>query len=272
MPKKTLWTYEQMISAIAESYSIAEVCRKIGLVPLGGNYKTVNFFIKTNNLDTKHFSGQGWSRGKKVTCNPGHDINTFLTKNSSHSTQHLKHRLLKEGLKEYKCESCGFNTWLGEPIPLELDHIDGDKFNNIFENLRLLCPNCHSQTPSYRGKNKNKQSKYDYSQKEYLTYVGKKYLHPKQQKKKIHINKTCSDCDKIISESAIRCKKHAGLGIRAKITWPDPNDIVKELQTKSYLELSKELGVSDNAIRRYLLRRDITPPKGPMISKYLRMK
>lgn len=67
-------------------------------------------------------------------------------------TAHLSKRLVKEGLKEYKCEKCQIDTWNGEPISLELDHIDGCSTNHILNNLKLLCPNCHSQTPTYRSK------------------------------------------------------------------------------------------------------------------------
>jgi len=65
----------------------------------------------------------------------------------------LRIKLLREGLKEAKCERCGNVEWLGLPIPLEVHHINGDKSKNELSNLQLLCPNCHALTPTYRGKN-----------------------------------------------------------------------------------------------------------------------
>ena len=65
----------------------------------------------------------------------------------------LRQRLIKEGLKLHQCESCLCETWMGQPIPLELDHINGDRWDSRLENLRLLCPNCHAQTDTYRGRN-----------------------------------------------------------------------------------------------------------------------
>lgn len=65
----------------------------------------------------------------------------------------LRRKLLREGLKEYKCECCNNNQWNGLPIPLEVHHKDGDKTNNELSNLQVLCPNCHALTPTYRGKN-----------------------------------------------------------------------------------------------------------------------
>ena len=69
------------------------------------------------------------------------------------STYHLKERLLKEGVKECKCECCGNTKWMGEPIALELHHVNGVKDDLRIENLQILCPNCHAFTDNYRGRN-----------------------------------------------------------------------------------------------------------------------
>ena len=76
-----------------------------------------------------------------------------------YSTLKLKNRLIKENLIEYKCSICGIDSWLGKEIKLHLDHIDGNSHNHLYENLRLLCPNCHSQTETYCGKNKKNKKK-----------------------------------------------------------------------------------------------------------------
>ena len=65
----------------------------------------------------------------------------------------LRKKLLREGLKEPKCEHCGNSVWMGQPIPLEVHHCDGNKTNNVLSNLQVLCPNCHALTSTYRGKN-----------------------------------------------------------------------------------------------------------------------
>ena len=71
----------------------------------------------------------------------------------SYQTNKLRIRLIKEGIKSHECECCGVTKWLDNPISLELDHIDGNRNNHKLSNLRILCPNCHSQTSTYRGKN-----------------------------------------------------------------------------------------------------------------------
>lgn len=73
------------------------------------------------------------------------------------SRTHLKGRLIKEGLLKEKCSVCGIVDWMGRPLSLHLDHINGKPKDNRIENLRLICPNCHSQTETYSGKNVKKQ-------------------------------------------------------------------------------------------------------------------
>lgn len=87
--------------------------------------------------------------GKKI------DLAEILEgKHPEYQTFKLHKRLLKEGIKEHKCEICGNTMWNGEKIPLQLDHIDGNPHNHLLNNLRMLCPNCHAQTETYCGKNK----------------------------------------------------------------------------------------------------------------------
>jgi 5-methylcytosine-specific restriction endonuclease McrA len=71
-----------------------------------------------------------------------------------YQTLKLKKRLIKEGIKENKCDICGITEWNGKLISMQLDHINGDSHNHKLENLRMICPNCHSQTETYCGKNK----------------------------------------------------------------------------------------------------------------------
>jgi len=142
-----------VVRAVAESYSIREVLRKLGLVPAGGNYETVRKVIRAFGIDSSHFTGQGHLRGKT------HDFNKrplaeILRRGKVENTFRLKRRLVASGLKAQRCECCDLTTWLGRPVPLELHHRDGDRTNNTLDNLELVCPNCHALTDNYRGKNK----------------------------------------------------------------------------------------------------------------------
>lgn len=147
------YTEEQFIEAVKTSTSVRQVLSKIGVKEAGGNYKVARDKIKRLNLDTSHFTGMGWLKGQthKHTTKP---IEYYLTEDSYHQSYKLKLRLISEGIKKHKCECCGIIQWRGQPTPIELDHINGNNRDNRLENLRLLCPNCHAQTDTYRGRNK----------------------------------------------------------------------------------------------------------------------
>ncbi len=84
---------------------------------------------------------------------PGTALHLVLVNGRLFRTGHLRQRLIAEGHKQARCERCGGTEWNGQAIPLELDHINGRRDDNRLENLRLLCANCHAQTPTYRGRN-----------------------------------------------------------------------------------------------------------------------
>jgi Bacterial regulatory proteins, luxR family/HNH endonuclease len=93
-------------------------------------------------------------RGDLVSRPHAAPIETYLVKGRRTNRTHLKHRLLAAGLKEHRCERCGIDSWLGEPLSMALHHINGDGLDNRLENLALLCPNCHAQTPNFSGRNR----------------------------------------------------------------------------------------------------------------------
>jgi len=148
------YTEEQFIDAVKSSTSIRQVLSKLGLKEAGGNYSITKTRIKNLGLDTSHFKGQAWNKGKKL--GPRKSVKELLTNDRKYPYQShkLKNRLLQEGIKVHQCECCGITEWREKPTPLELDHINGINYDNRLENLRLLCPNCHAQTDTYRGRNK----------------------------------------------------------------------------------------------------------------------
>jgi len=145
------YTKEQFIQAVKENYSIRAVLEQLNVKPAGGNYAVARKYIEELGLDTSHFKGQGWSKGKKT--GPKRPIEDYLTNKCSITSYKLKLRLIAEGYKEHKCECCGLTEWQGKPISLHLDHINGIHQDNSLDNLQILCPNCHSQTSTYAGKN-----------------------------------------------------------------------------------------------------------------------
>ena len=149
------YTEEQFIEAVKVSSSYADVCRHIGISPKGGNLNTVKRKILELGLDMSHFTGQRWNKGLKAGEHPAikaKPIEEILVENSGWTSHNIKNKLIKLGIKEAKCEVCGNTEWLGQPIPLELHHINGVHTDNRLENLQILCPNCHAQTDNYSGK------------------------------------------------------------------------------------------------------------------------
>lgn len=134
---------------VNKSSSITEILHNLGYSKNSGRiYKKIKDLIDTNDIDISHF---------KINTNIGrYNLNDILIENSPYkNTNSLKKRLIKENYIKNKCDKCGIgDKWNGLPLILQLDHINGKNRDNRLINLRLLCPNCHSQTTTFSGKNK----------------------------------------------------------------------------------------------------------------------
>ena len=153
MAKQRKYTDEELENAVKSSQSMRAVLQKIGLRPAGGNYESVSKRISELEFDTSHFLGQAIVRGRSHSYGT-RPLESILVHKKLENTWRLKKRLISERYKEHRCERCGRERWEGNPIPLELHHIDGDRTNNELRNIELLCPNCHALTDNFRGSNK----------------------------------------------------------------------------------------------------------------------
>lgn len=149
-------TDEEFREIVSQVRSIASLLRELGLKPAGGNYKSMHQRISALGVDTSHFTGQASNRGRVFGSK--YPLEDYLSNKRSIKSYNLKKRLLKECVLVAKCYSCGITEWMGLPAPLELEHINGNSEDNSLDNLTLLCPNCHAQTETYRGKNIRKAS------------------------------------------------------------------------------------------------------------------
>ena len=136
----------EFVKVCNESQSMAKAASELGL-----HFNTFKkYAIKFGCYNTNQ-SGKGINKKHNGNKIPTDEILAGL--HPQYQTNKLRLRLIKEGVKEAKCEECGIVDWNGKPVSLELDHIDGNSKNHLLNNLRILCPNCHSQTETYRGKN-----------------------------------------------------------------------------------------------------------------------
>ena len=156
LPQLYFYTEEQLRNAVKYSSSLAETLRFLGIPITGSHYGQIRPKIQKLALDTSHFKGQSWSRGKTFLPNV-EKATAWLCENSNANRDGLKKRQVKLSILENKCAVCGnTGTWCDTQLVLHLDHINGKNRDNRLDNLRLLCPNCHSQTETFAGKNKKR--------------------------------------------------------------------------------------------------------------------
>lgn len=259
---------------ISESTSVSEILKKLGIAAKGSNHTKLSKFLKESDFDISTLVGRHIKRYNDKGI-PKKWLSEILKENGSGNSNALKKRLIDYGVKKYKCENpkCGITEWCGEPIELELHHINGNHYDNRLENLVLLCPNCHSQTSNFRtseGLNKIlsdiaiKESKsaienlleYESKRKEEIIKNKVKYGKVTKAIKKECDIKYCEQCGKPIEG---RGKKFCSL--KCLSDYKKANEtiktetIVKESKNcKSLLELAKHFNMSDNGIKKRLKR------------------
>ncbi len=213
---------EKLKEIIKESYSVSEVLTKCGVSnKSSNNYNKLYEIVHDHSISIDHFNRNINNKGIKKS------LDDILVKNSNYTnTTQLKKYLVRDNLIEYKCsgEGCSIeNTWNGKPIVLHLDHINGINNDHRIENLRFLCPNCHSQTETYAGRNMSKE------RTEYKKIITDLDIEPKKVKIREVKPKKESKFDKLVEK-----------------------DFIQEIVDSSFVKVGKKYGVSDNTIRKWV--------------------
>jgi HTH domain len=251
MPRQSKYIVPEdvFIQAVKESFSIAEALRKMGCpVRWGGAYKQFHIRVKQLQLDTSHFTGAGHLKGKTHNWSKRAPLEELLIQGSNLIlTVRHKRYIIEAGLLENKCVICQLTgTWQDKPINLQMDHINGDPFDHRIENLRLLCPNCHSQTDTFCARNKEPGAGRSSKNQDEVKFVRTKKIW-----ECILCHNECKDGAKYCNACWRSRRKELQTYTQPdKIVWPSLEELLLRLETMSYLQLAKELGVSDNAIRK----------------------
>lgn len=155
--KREKYTKENLETLAKDAISVSDILRSLGLALSGGNHSHIKSRLVKFDIDVSHFVGSRFNAGERhMRLNKlSHEVvlsNNRL--NGRREQSHILRRaLVSFGVKEI-CSICGCSNWNGKELRLQIDHINGDGCDNRPENLRFLCPNCHSQTENFGSKNK----------------------------------------------------------------------------------------------------------------------
>lgn len=229
--KKTsiIWTMQsdQFCELVKNSTSLGQILLHFGLTYTGSNSRTLKNRIKQESIDISHIKlGINSNKGRKFRHKKMAKLSDILTTNSSYDRHRLKKRLVNECNFQYMCSSCGVSdTWNNKPLTLQLEHKNGINNDNRIENLCLLCPNCHSQTDTFSGRNKKHLQKFD------TCHCGNK----KQSK----------------SKQCFKCNNKSDKLSQRKVIWPTKDELQILISKHSFVQIGKMYGVSDNAVRKW---------------------
>jgi len=153
MTRRVKYTKEMLEEAVRDSTNFAEVMRYFGLKPNGGHHTHLSRRIRALGIDTSHFTGRPRLPAGVVVKRHWTTILVETPAGSARTKPHLLRRALIESGRPHKCEGCGTEPlWCGNTLVFHVDHVDGNPNDSRPENVRFLCPNCHSQTPTWAGR------------------------------------------------------------------------------------------------------------------------
>jgi hypothetical protein len=232
-------------------------------------------------IDFSHFKGQAANKGKAFV-GQRQDIQLYLSNQLPIQSHTLKLMLIRDGLKEHRCEVCRRTEWNGKPIPIQLHHCDGNNCNNALNNLQILCANCHAQTETYCSKNRVKVRSQDrpVSDAELASHIPLSE-NASQVLRAVGLSLSMSHYRRITrvlnANPELRFRKRAipqqpksdpYWRIRdrpecRKIVRPSKEDLERLVWIKPTQQLAADLGVSDVVVGKWCARYNISkPPRG----------
>ena len=229
---------------ISKNTPKAEICRVLRIKP-----ETLNSFLKSIGVDYKGNSG----RKGRPHFSERISVYYYLENNKIINASKLRKLLIRDGLKEEKCECCGLTEWMGKKIPLELHHVNFNHNDNRLENLQILCSNCHGIAHDYCNTKYTKESSIDMDALEDILNpkeIDTKFFPKKKQKGP---EKEKNETEKTKRNKSINpTEKEMEYHIRErKCERPSKEELNKLICEKPFLQIGRMYGVSDNAVRKW---------------------
>ena len=231
--------YKTIQEAALKSKTIAEFLNELGIEKNKGGYRKAHMLAEHFGVILNKSQGSnGISTSKLRLSN-----DSFFVKGFHRGGERIRKRLIALG-KEYKCDipdcpTLGMELWLGKEIVFQVDHINGDNFDNRVDNLRFICPICHTQTETYGSKNR----------------ISKRVSISENAQSRVC---ECGNNKSYSSKNCLECKNRNYIP-KVKIIWPPVDEVIENIKLIGYSPYSRILGVTDNAVRKYLVRSGVNP-------------
>jgi hypothetical protein len=222
-------------AAVVASFSYAETLRRLGYCPTGGNWLTLKKYLRIWGIPTDHFDRDASQRNRAWASRT--PLEEILVENSPYSRTDVKRRLLRDGIKEQRCELCGQNeVWRGKKMSMILDHINGVRDDHRLENLRMICPNCAATLDTHCGRKNSLERPKRQCRRCGETFEAQR---PEQR----YCSRACGSRYPRSREPRPETRK---------VDRPPYEQLLAEIEATSYLAVGRKYGVSDNAVRKWV--------------------
>lgn len=221
------WDINKIREAAETATSIREFLSMLDLPAHSGNYRRARTLAAKANVTLPVYNPSAHLETLRKFKSTPDDIYFSNSDILRHGPQ-TKRRLIRDHDFKDMCSECGIDSWQGKSLTLQVDHIDGNRFNNLISNLRLLCPNCHSQTSTYGNSHGSQRPRYSYC------VCGRRKL-----------------------LESVTCKSCSNKTGTPRFNWPPIEEVLELVRKSNFRQAAKSLGASDNGIRKFLARNGI---------------